>query len=170
MVRPAQSGSSSSAFFPFPQIKPVSNSCSYLCTCVHSFCDPKSHGEGRDRNTDLENRVAVEAWGGMQVMSWVCEEMELGKKMGRRKENEGMLRKLMKTIVCGIGIWLERSGTKVCREGSSSELSEAVLFGYSEEKSRKSSAQIWSSTPFWFLASYFSLSSSLLWVKWRQCR
>lgn len=104
MVRPAQAGSSSSAFFPFPQIKPVSNSPSHLCTCVHSFCDPKSHWEGSDGETDPKNRVAMEAWEGMQVMSWVCEEMELRKKMGRRRENEGMLKKLMKTVVYGAGI------------------------------------------------------------------
>lgn len=104
MVRPAQAGSSSSAFFPFPQIKPVSNPSSHLCTCVHSVCDPKSHWEGSDGNTDLESRVAMEAWEGMQVMSGVCEEMELGKRWEGGGRNEGMLKKLMKTIACGTGI------------------------------------------------------------------
>lgn len=52
------------------------------------------------------------------------------KKMERRREDEGMLKKLMKTIVCGIGIWLEGSGTKVCREGSSDSWAGRALWLY----------------------------------------
>lgn len=61
------------------------------------------------------------------------------KKMGRRREDEGLLKKLIETIVCGIGIWLEGSGTKVCREGNSNRravVSEAMLIGYPEEKTK----------------------------------
>lgn len=89
MVRPAQPGSPSSVRSPFPQVKPVSGCSPYLCTCVHPFCDPKSHWKGSDENTDVENRAAMGAWEGVQGMSWVSEEIEVRKRQeGERRMKE----------------------------------------------------------------------------------
>lgn len=142
MVRPAQSGSSSSAFSSFPTNQ----------TCLQFFFPPLHICSLFLWPQKPLGRRWWEYWPGEQSGS-----EDLGrhagdvigvwkdgikKKMGKRRGNDGMLKKWMKIIVCGTGILLEGSDTKVCRTGSSKSwavLSEAVLFGYTEKRKKAES-------------------------------
>lgn len=99
----------------------------------------------------------------MQVVLWVCEEMEVRRD---RKEGEEMLKKLMKTIVCGFDIWLEESGTRSVetvalwgRSDSQAVPSEATLFGYTVENKKSDFCADLITDP--FFVSWQATSASL---------
>lgn len=157
MVRPAQSGSSS-AFSSFPTNQ----------TCLKFLLPTSSHMFPLSVTPKAIGRMWWKYWPGEQSGSG-----DLGrhagdvigvwkdgikKKMGKRRGNEGMLKKWMKIIVCGIGILLEGSDTKDCRTGSSKSwavLSEAVLFGYTEKRKKAESCPDLITDPFLVLGKLF---------------